>query len=149
MFAGAAKFFLCRSRARTYASGKEAKIVNGFKVYSIKQGNLEYRDTYTDQHRFFQGQETIFHNGKPIWSMSYRGAAEEGTDAKEVFGYLQKILKEYSDRVRLPGNHKFIDGDWKYQNNCKGTSEEFSGLEKIYLNAKLAHWMKYFGGEIK
>lgn len=80
--------------------------------------------------------------------MSYRGAAEEGINAKEVFSFLQKILREHSDAVRLPGNHKFAEGKWKYQDNCKGTTEEFSGLEEIYLDGKLAHWMRYFGGRI-
>lgn len=149
MFASDTKEFLCQSRIQTYASGKKAEVIDGFKVYSIKEGSFEYRDAYTDQHRYFQGQETIFEDGKPIWSMSYRGAAEEGTDVKAVFGFLQKILKEHSDKVRLPGNQKFADGDWEYRDNCKGTVAEFNGLEEIYSNGKLAHWMKYFGGEIK
>jgi len=141
--------FLCKSRTQTYASGKEAENISGFKVYNIKNGNLEYRDAYTDQHYYFQGQETMFQDGKPIWSMSYRGAAEEGADTGKVFGFLQKILKEHSDVVRLPDNKEFTDGDWRYQDNCDGKVEEFNGLEEIYQNGKLVHWMKYFGGEIK
>lgn len=141
--------FLCKSRTQTYASGKEAEVISGFKVYSIKNGDLEYRDAYTDQHRYFQGQETIFQSERPIWSMSYRGAAEEGVDTGKVFSFLQKILKEHSDVVRLPGEKEYTDGDWKYIDHCEGIVEEFHGLEEIYQNGKLAHWMKYFGGEIK
>lgn len=141
--------FLIDSRPKTYASGKEAEIANGFKAYSIKKGDLEYRDAYTDQDRFFQGQEVIFQNGKPIWSMSYRGAAEVGADTKEVFRFLQKILREHSDEVRLPGKKKYQNGKWQYEDNCGGSIDEFFGEEKIYKDKKLVHWMKYFGGEIK
>ena len=81
--------------------------------------------------------------------MSYRGAAVEGADTKEVFGYLQKILREHSDEVRLPGNKKYIDNEWRYEDKCDGNFDEFSGEEKIYQNGKLVHWMKYFGGEIE
>lgn len=141
--------FLTSVRTKTYASGEEAEIIDGFKTYSIKKGDLEYRDAYTDQERFFQGQETIFKNEKPIWSMSYRGAAEEGADTGKVFSYLQKVLKEHSDVVRLPGDKEFKDGVWRYEDHCDGTIGEFHGFEEIYQNDKLAHWMKYFGGEIK
>lgn len=110
---------------------------------------MEYRDAYTDQDLYFQGQETIFEDGKPIWSRSYGGAAEEGAETDKVFGYLQKVLREHVDVVRLPGNHEFADGDWKYLDKCQGTFEEFSGLEEIQLNGKRAHWTKYFGGVIE
>ena len=141
--------FLIKSRQNTYASGMKAKIVAGGNVYTIKNGNLEYRDTYFDQELIFQGQELIFKKEKPVWSMSYRGAAVEGVDTKEVFGYLQKILREHSDEVRFPGKKEYSDGNWCYEDKCAGNIDEFSGEEKIYQNGKLAHWMKYFGGKIE
>lgn len=143
------KEFLSKCRAQTYASGVEAEEINGGKIYSIKESDLEYRDIYFDQERFFQGQEIIFDKEKPVFSMSYRGAAEEGADTKEAFGYLQKILREHSDEVRLPGNNEYNNGEWRYENKCSGTFDEFEGTEKIYQNEKLVHWMKYFGGNIK
>lgn len=142
------KEFLSQCRTKTYASGVDAEEADGGKAYSIKEGDLEYRDTYFDQDWYFQGQELLMEKGVPIWSMGYRGAAVEGTDTKEVFGYLQKILREHSDEVRLPGNKKYDDGDWRYEDECEGDFNEFSGEEKIYKNNKLVHWMKYFGGKI-
>ena len=141
--------FLIEARKNTYASGKKPKKIANGNVYSIKRGNLEYRDTFFDQERFFQGQEIIFKNSRPIWSTSYRGAAVEGNEAKEVFGYLQKILREHSDKVRLLGKKEYSDGNWRYQDKCDGNLDEFFGEEKIYFKEKIAHWMKYFGGEIK
>lgn len=143
------KKFLAIARQSTYASGKKAKIVAGMKVYVIKDGDLEYRDSYYDQHLVFQGQEVVSEKGKPIWSMSYRGSAVWGTDAGKVFSFLQEILKEHSDVVRLPGNKIFKKDDWRYEDHCDGKLDEFNGFEEIYLNDKLVHWMKYFGGEIK
>lgn len=141
--------FLSKCRAKTYAAGIEGDNVDGGTKYSIKDGNLEYRDIYFDQERFFQGQEIIFDDAKPIFSMSYRGAAEEDVETKEVFGFLQKILREHSDEVRLPGNKEYIDGNWRYEDKCNGSFSEFEGEEKIYQNNKLVHWMKYFGGKIQ
>lgn len=143
------KEFLSKCRTKTYASGIEAEEVDGGKSYSIKEGNLEYRDRYFDQKLVFQGQEVLMERGIPIWSMSYRGAAIEGADTKEVFGFLQKILREHSEEVRLPGEKKYQDSDWRYEDKCEGDFNEFSGEEKIYKNNKLVHWMKYFGGEIR
>lgn len=141
--------FLTKARKNTYASGMKPKIVAGGNVYTIKSSPLEYRDTYFDREWVFQGQELIFKKEKPVWSMSYRGAAVEGADTKEVFGYLQKILREHSDEVRLPGEKEYSDGNWRYEDRCAGDFDEFSGEEKIYQNGKLVHWMKYFGGGIK
>jgi len=143
------KEFLSKCRTETYAAGVDGEKIDGGKKYSIKKENLEYRDTYYDQKWVFEGQEIIFENDLPIWSISYRGAAIEGVDTKEVFGYLQKILREHSDEVRLPGNKEYTDGEWCYEDKCSGEFDEFEGSEKIYKNNKLVHWMKYFGGKIR
>lgn len=143
------KEFLSKCRTQTYAAGIEGQKINGGITYTIKEGDLEYRDTYFDQKWFFQGQELIFKKEKPIWSMSYRGTAVESADTKEVFGYLQKILREHSDEVRLPGKKEYSDGNWRYEDRCSGNFDEFEGFEKIYKNGKIVHWMKYFGGKIE
>jgi hypothetical protein len=141
--------FLIKSRQSTYASGMKAEIINGGKTYVIKSGNLEYRDTYFDQHLIFQGQEVLFEDGQPVWSMSYRGAAVEGVDAGAVFAVLQKFIKEYSDKVRFGNNFQKDDGEFKYICTATGEIGEFNGREEIYQNGKLVHWMNYFGGSIK
>lgn len=143
------KEFLIYARQNTYASGEKAKIVDGFDVYIVKDGDLKYRDAYIGRDRFFQGQETIFEKNKPIWSMSYRGAAEKGVDTKKVFGFLQSILRKNSDKVRLPGDKEIFNNNWKYNDRCEGNIDEFKGIEKIYLDEKLVHWMNYFGGIIE
>lgn len=143
------KEFLSKCRANTYAAGVEGQKIDSGNKYSIRERDLEYRDIYFDQKWVFQGQELIFEKEKSVWSMSYRGAAVEGTDTKEIFGYLQKILREHSDKVRLPGDKNYTNGEWRYEDKCSGNFDEFEGFEKIYQNEKLVHWMKYFGGKIK
>ncbi|MBM2820330.1 MAG: hypothetical protein HW405_90 [Candidatus Berkelbacteria bacterium] len=142
------KEFLSKCRTRTYAAGDEGEKIDGGTKYSIKKENLEYRDVYYDQKWVFEGQEIVFNKDLPVWSMSYRGTAVEGVDTKEVFGQLQKILKEHSVDVRLPGNKEYNDGQWRYEDKCSGDFDEFEGEEKIYKDGKLVHWMKYFGGKI-
>lgn len=141
--------FLIKSRQRTYASGMKAEVVNAAKIYVIKEGDLEYRDSYYDQHLIFQGQEILLQNNIPIWSTSYRGAAIEGSNPSEVFAVLQKFIKEYADKVRFGEIVEKPEGDYNYI--CKGDGElnEFTGREEVLQNNKLVHWMEYFGGEIK
>lgn len=143
------KEFLIYARQNTYASGKKAKIVSGFDVYIIKDGDLEYRDAYIGRDRFFQGQETIFKKSKPVWSMSYRGAAEKGVDTGKIFAILQYFIKEYADNVRFGKSFKKEKDEFGYYCKAEGTNLEFNGREEIYQNNELVHWMNYFGGEIK
>lgn len=140
--------FLIRARQSTYASGMKPKIINGGNVYIIQNGNLEYRDTYFDQHQFFQGQEVLFKDKKPIWSMSYRGAATDDAIPGEVFDILQKFIKNYANSVRLGNSFEKVEGKFRYECKANGHLDEFTGEEKIYQNGILAHWMKYFGGKI-
>jgi hypothetical protein len=141
--------FLIKSRQSTYASGVKAQEINGGRTYGINDGNLEYRDTYFDQHRYFQGQEVLFENGLPVWSMSYRGAVEEGVDAGEVFIALQKFVKEHADKVRFGEDFETNNCGFGYKCIASGNIDEFKGREEIYQNNKLAHWMDYFGGKIE
>lgn len=141
--------FLIKARQSTYAAGMKPEIINDGNTYVIKGGNLEYRDTYFDQHRYFQGQELIFQDGKPIWSMSYRGAATEDMEPGKVFDVLQKFIKEYADKVRFGENFETEENGFRYKCIANGEINEFKGREEIYQNGKLAHWMDYFGGIIK
>lgn len=141
--------FLIKARQSTYASGMKPEVINKGNTYIIKSDNLEYRDTYFDQHQFFQGQEVLFENNKPVWSMSYRGAATENAEPGEVFDILQKFIKVYAEKVRFGNNFQKNEGEFKYSCQASGDLAEFAGREEIYQRGKLAHWMNYFGGEIK
>lgn len=143
------KQFIISARQNTYASGMKAKIINSGKTYIIKQENLEYHDTYFDQHQYFQGQEVIFENNQPVWSMSYRGAATKEGNPAEIFKILQKFIKKYADIVRFGNEFETDEGEFKYICLAKGDFSEFGGEEKIYQKDKLVHWMKYLGGIIK
>jgi hypothetical protein len=141
--------FIIHSRQNTYAAGIKPQLINNGKAYVIKDGELEYRDTYFDQEYYFQGQEIVFENNKPVWSASYRGAAIEGTDVSNVFAALQKFIKTDADKVRFGDNFEKTESDFKYICKGSGNPKEFNGREEIYQNNKLVHWMDYFGGEIK
>lgn len=141
--------FLVKSRQNTYAAGIRPEIINSGKTYIIKEGNLEYRDTYFDQHLYFQGQELVFRNNEPIWSMSYRGAATDDSNPDQVFEALQKFIKEYADKVRFGENIEAQENEFQYKCNASGDINEFKGREEIYQKGKLAHWLDYFGGEIR
>lgn len=141
--------FLIKARQSTYASGMKPTIINSANTYVIKDNDLEYRDIYFDQRQYFQGQEVIFQNDNPIWSMSYRGAATKDAEPDEVFDVLQRFIKEYADKVRFGEDFEKEENEFKYICRGEGSLDEFKGREEVYQNNKLAHWMEYFGGEIK
>ena len=141
--------FIIKSRQSTYAAGVAPEVIDGANVYIIKNNKLEYRDIYFVGDQYFQGQEILFSDSKPIWSMSYRGAAVEGTDTEKVFKVLQGFIKKFASVVRFNENFEMLEAEFNYKCMASGDLDEFEGREEIYQNKKLVHYMDYFGGIIK
>jgi hypothetical protein len=68
--------FLVRAKRATYASAGGEMIVAAILPESHQleyaEGPFLYRDVYYGQ-VFFAGQETVFYDGQPVWSMVYAG----------------------------------------------------------------------------
>jgi hypothetical protein len=146
--------FLIRAKCQTYAGdGKEITPQRpGFKELEYKEGDWEYRDSYSG---FYSapGQEVVRFGGQPIWTMAYGGGMNSEYHgnmafAKRTFAFLKKALSmiEKSKPFRGPGN--FREGDYEYRNSSEGDIKNFKGTEHIFYKGKEVFRQDYIGGLI-
>ena len=143
--------FIQRAKKATFAS-KTAKPIktkdNGLK-YTYEESPLLYKDKYfgyfTDT-----GQEVVWYNGNPIWSMSYRGGMLSHEDlSSRCFSFLKRCLQKFPETFPVRGPEIYEEGDFKYENEWKGDINSFFGEEKIFLKKEQIYFRNYLGGTIK
>lgn len=139
--------FLCRAKKSTYA-GKGAEVMssrpNSHDLQYI-EGDLKYIDTYLGGEKFV-GEEALWNNDVPIWSMNYIGRiiadGFSGSFLKEV---LLLVPKEHPYR----GPMVYENGEYKYHCIVNGEIDWFNGYEEIFLNNKKVYECFFHGGIIK
>ncbi|MCW6159831.1 MAG: DUF5680 domain-containing protein [Candidatus Micrarchaeales archaeon] len=127
---------------------KESTPRPGLKVITIKKGNWTYMDQYAGGEPF-QGLEIVWLKKVPVWSMSYRGFWNEGSDYKIMLKFVKKALQKPPKNAPWRGPKRFTIKDipdWGYTNKWQGTIKEFNGLEKILFRGKVKGWTVYQGG---
>jgi len=139
--------FIAEARRNTYA-GDGRRIENPFLAGSIqleyKKGEYFYRDIYFGGEKNFAGQEVVYQNDKPIWSMVYCGSAE----LEEVSDFLKKSLSNLFEKCRFGGECNFEERNFRYEDRGEGMLERFSGEEKIFIKGKNVYKLNYHGGLI-
>lgn len=111
------------------------------------EGDWSYRDSYfggTD----FIGQECLWRQEKPVWSMAYYGYVlrDDLIDAARAGATIKAALSAmYADGRFLGGWHwSGPHGDYRDQNT--GDSARFKGRETISVAGETAYALDYFGG---
>ena len=147
--------FLVKAKKNTYA-GNCAEVESqrpNFKELEYKEGNFEYRDSYTG---FFlaPGQEVARFKGNPIWVMSYSGGMREAHRddkkfAHEVFNFLKKALSNVTKEIPFRGPERFDEDNFTYLNFIEGNIEDFTGLETISYTKEEVFRQRYLGGLVK
>ena len=144
--------FLKEAKINTYAGGGEGgeiKLKDGGKKFEYKKGSFCYQDIYFGFNPFI-GQEIIFYNQKPVWSMNYYGQVIiKAVPAEKVYLFLRQALSKVTEVKPFRGPASFNKDNFKYTNSIKGQVENFSGQEKIFYKEKLVYKLKYHGGFIK
>lgn len=142
--------FILNARTKTYAGnvGEVEALLTGSKQFEYSDGEWLYRDIYNQGNGKFVGLETIYYQGKPVWSMSYYGnfekMTEEGADA-----VLRKALIDNWDKVRLGNNVTYkMDDGFVYKNQGSGSIDEVEGSEEITQNGKVMYYFYYAGAFI-
>lgn len=145
--------FLVQAKRATYAAqGDDASVapfLPGSKQLEYQLGDFLYRDIYFGLN-FFVGQETVYTQGSPIWSMGYAGGiTDPNADVNAVYKFLQMALRqvESASPFRGPG---LIRGDgFQYTSQTTGTLENFSGIERISSNRAILYELRYHGGRLR
>lgn len=139
--------FLCRAKRETYASGNAKECIpcrpNSHDL-KYSEGDLVYIDTYLGGEKFV-GEEAIWKDNKPLWSMNYAGrVVEEGFEGK----FLKEALRLTNEEYPYRGPLSYKNGDFKYECSINGEFEWFDGEETIYKNEVKVYECKFHGGII-
>ena len=139
--------FMIRAKRATYA-GKGAEVIssrpNSHDLEYI-EGNLKYYDTYLGGEKF-AGEEALWRDNLPFWSMNYIGRVlEEGFSGEFLKESLALVPEEYPYRGPLEHNN----GEYKYICTVEGDFMWFTGHEEIYKNHVKVYECNFHGGLIK
>jgi hypothetical protein len=140
--------FLQKAKKKTFASRISIPKIQGEKkVYVYKEKDFKYQDKYFGS-IVDTGQELVFHKGKLLWSMSYRGGMIEGYEnlSKKCFSFLKECLRNAPKNFPVRGQKIYKKGFFKYENHWKGDIEDFVGEEKIFWKNNQIYFRNYLGG---
>ncbi|MBP5444656.1 MAG: hypothetical protein J6Y28_00655 [Acholeplasmatales bacterium] len=139
--------FLIEAKKNTYAGKKGEVASSRLNSHDLKyeKDNLMYYDTYLGGD-LFSGEEALWINNEPCWSMNYIGRVKEnnfsGDFLKEA---LLLVNKEYPYRGPL----YYKNGDYEYIMEVKGDFNWFYGHEIIkYKNVEI-YECNFHGGLVK
>jgi len=139
------KEFLCNARHETYASGSGSIETPQFlesKQFDFQKGGYFYRDVFFNGEKRIIGQEIIYQDAKPIFGMSYIGTQLGRLETD----FLKESLYRLFEKCRLGEVCEYEKREYKYVCHGKGSLDEFSGEEEIFLNGKSIYKLTYQGG---
>jgi hypothetical protein len=142
--------FLVRAKRATYASDGGEMIVEailpGSHQLDYREGPFVYRDIYYGQVHF-AGQETVFYNDAPIWSMVYAGGMLD--ESVLLGGVLKAALRQVSAERPYRGPDIYRAGHYVYSDASHGSVDRFWGEETITLENRTIYELRYQGGFLK
>lgn len=144
--------FLIKAKLVTYASGgggSEASVdpvLPGSHQLEFNDPPFLYRDIYYGE-IFFAGQEVVYLEGSPFWSMCYYGGmTEEGEGIEGLPGFLRAALMRVEPIAPYRGPVSFEAQDLLYSNVYSGGIARFKGREEIRRGEVLVYDLDYSGG---
>lgn len=148
------KSFLLDANVNGYAGdGNEVTPQRpGFSEIEYGKDKWLFHDSYAG-HYFAPGQEIVYYEGNPVWSMAYAGGMKFGSHgdkelAHETFTFLKKALLRMDPEKPFRGPKLFEEERWRYVSELDGDIKDFHGNEKIYKNDKLVFEQNFIGGII-
>lgn len=139
--------FLSKAKKSTYAGkGSETKASRpNSHNYEYVEGDLKYIDTYIGGEQF-SGEEVLWENDIPIWSMNYVGRIlGEGFSGD----FLKEVLRLVPKDKPYRGPVIYQRGEYKYHCIINGEFQWFQGYEEIYFNDNKVYECFFHGGSIK
>lgn len=123
-------------------NGKDGKILK------IAINDYTYEDEFYGGEPY-SGNETIWYKGTAIFRCVYWGKVIPGIQLNEIYMFLRKALNKGPDGTAVHrGSTSYTEGEYTYTNECHGTIDEFSIVEKISIGTKEVYIAWLFGGLI-
>ena len=139
--------FLIKAKRATYA-GKGAETDSsriGSHDLIYKEGKFLYYDTYLGGDKF-AGEEALWINEKPCWSMNYVGRV---TGENFSGDFLKAALLKVPSDKPFRGPETYMEGDYSYKCDISGAFDWFQGKEDISYRGKLIYECYFHGGLIE
>lgn len=140
-------YILLKAKRATYAGkGPEAKASRpSSHDFSYCEEDFEYIDTYVGGEKF-AGDETVWYQGTPIWSMNYMGRLLGGEFSGD---FLKEALLLGTEELPYRGPKLYRNGDYIYTSNVNGDFDWFQGYEEIFCQSIKVYECYFHGGVLK
>ena len=139
--------FLLQAKRSTYAAhaAEAGSCRPSSHDYLFEQGEWRYLDSYLGG-RSFSGEEIVWHQDVPIWSMNYCGRV-----LREPFSgdFLKEALLHGTPELPYRGPQLYKKGDWAYCSHTDGSLDWFSGYEQIFYSDQLVYECRFHGGRLE
>ena len=150
--------FLITAKQHTYAAqgGAGAAVtpfLPGSHQLEYHTGQLLYRDVYFGS-EYFAGQETVYYDTSPVWSMVYAGGGlknvprsiRDAVKMPQMYAFLQAALRHAPAEHPYRGPALWQAADFTYSNEIHGDLERFWGMEAISYQDVAIYQLHYSGG---
>jgi hypothetical protein len=145
--------FLTEAKHRTYASQGDdatvAPLLPGTRQLEYAAGPWLYRDIYAGM-AYFVGQELVYYQQQPVWSMVYSGGIVDIPDPTvaphTIYPFLKAALRLVSIELPYRGPEHYAEHGYQYTNRIEGLLQEFRGNETITTAEIIVYRLRYNGG---
>ena len=138
--------FLIRAKRACYAGhgGETAPTRPGSHDLAYAEGALFYLDTYLGGEKF-AGEEALWVNGRPVWSMNYAGRTLSPGFRGD---FLKEALAAVPEDRPFRGPALYARGASSYHCLVNGVFEWFEGYEEIFSEGEKVFECRFHGGAI-
>lgn len=138
--------FLQNAKRNTYAAkGPQVSPSRPFSHdFHYRENDLLYIDTYLGGESF-AGEEAVWLEGSPIWSMNYCGRV---LDLRFDGDFLKRALLQVPADCPYRGPQEYREGEPLYRCAVSGVPEWFQGHEEILIGQDCIYECYFHGGEI-
>ncbi|MBN2006494.1 MAG: hypothetical protein JXA21_24295 [Anaerolineae bacterium] len=153
--------FLITAKQHTYAAQGGAgaavtPLLPGSRQLEYQTGQLLYRDVYFGN-AYFAGQETVYYDTVPVWSMVYAGGELKNMPRRirsavkkaQLYAFLQAALLHAPAEHPYRGPAVWEAADFVYNNEIHGDLERFWGIEAISYQDVAVYQLHYSGGVLR
>jgi hypothetical protein len=116
---------------------------------TFEEGAFSYLDSYYGGTNFI-GQETVWHEGEPVWAMNYHGRVldPDRIDGSRAGAVIKDALSALYREGRFLGGFHHEHGFGLYLDESEGDHLGFRGVERILVDGVEAYRLDYHGGRI-
>jgi hypothetical protein len=139
--------FLIEAKKKTYAGKGQKKLASRPNSHDLvyEKDGLKYFDTFLGE-RKFAGEEALWENDVPFWSMNYIGRILADGFSGD---FLKEVLLNVPKDMPYRGPREYKNGNYSYKCTVEGTFGWFYGYEEIFNGDLKVYECAFHGGSIE